>query len=142
MALPIATKRPNLVLDKGKKSGFEWVVMVNFFGFRCGYVKVPMMHPWCGASYGDLDCEVHDGLTYQDDDPDGGRWFGFDCQRAGDMPDPALRDLAEEYAFYRLGAFTGDQIRTQEYVEDQCRSLCQQAAQVAAQSLTTPDPLP
>ena len=54
MCLSIMINRPDDVLAKGEHLGFEWTVIHNRMGYRCGYVKVPLSHPWHGKSYGDL----------------------------------------------------------------------------------------
>lgn len=106
-------------------------------GHLCGYVGVPMSHPWVQqheadeyAYMGLLD--VHGGCTYArpcdgdqelgvchlpaPGDPDEVFWFGFDMRHAWDlspndpmpiMPDQTYRDMA--------------------YVRGECRSAAQQA---------------
>lgn len=66
MCLPLAVDRPELVLGKGDHLGFEWVIVHNDMGFRCGYVRVKPGHPWHGKDYNDIedDIDVHGGLTY------------------------------------------------------------------------------
>ena len=50
---------------------YEWrrgdlvcLIIRNPAGALCGYVGVPEGHPWHGQPYGDLDADVHGGLTY------------------------------------------------------------------------------
>ena len=63
----------------------------------CGYIAVPLGHPWHGKSYDDFEARVHGGLTYSSaflraDDavstpvaiPIGSWIFGFDCAHYGD----------------------------------------------------------
>ncbi len=63
----------------------------------CGYIAVPLGHPWHGKSYDDFESRVHGGLTYSsaflragDTTPIDvaipiGSWiFGFDCAHYGD----------------------------------------------------------
>lgn len=128
MCLSIEGQRPADVLAKGMHLGYEWMVVHNGMGHRCGYVRVPKTHPWYGKDYDDVGAEVHGGLTFGRADvpcgkaEDGGYWFGFDCAHAQDAPDP---DLATPTAFaYPLH---GSVVRTQEYVERECRNLCEQA---------------
>ena len=140
MCLSIMINRPDDVLAKGEHLGFEWTVIHNRMGYRCGYVKVPLSHPWHGKSYGDLYADVHGGLTFAQADvpcdaggPDNGHWFGFDCAHAGDAPDPELIEkgdqpetLGHRYEFGGPGSVCG-----QTYVEDECRKLCEQAQAAA-----------
>lgn len=128
MCLSVAVRNPHLVLAKGQHAEFEWNVVQNGMGCRCGYVKVTEKHPWFGMDYNDVPADVHGGLTFGEPDvhcgkggPDNGFWFGFDCAHAGDRADPALPGCD------RLSWLSGV-VRTQEYVEAECRSLCEQAA--------------
>jgi len=142
MCLPVAVLRPHAVLNVGTHKGYEWSVVHNGMGYRCGYVKVPPGHPWYGHDSLD-DVDVHGGITFAHADqpcekggPDDGFWVGFDCAHGGDAVDPALpRDekhgpaslllsLADHRAHYGT-------VRTQEYVEAECRRLCDQAAEAA-----------
>jgi hypothetical protein len=134
MCLPIKVRHPEKVLSEGVHAGHEFITVHNGIGFRCGYVKVEKGHPWYGKGYDDIDCNVHVGLTFAEPDvpcdkggPDDGYWIGFDTGHCNDATDPSLpvdsgriRNLipANDYCT----------IRTQEYVEAECRSLCEQAA--------------
>jgi len=135
MCLSVAINNPENVLNKGEHEGFEWVVTHNGLGSRCGYVRVPPGHPWHGEvmeSWDESHPDVHGGITFTDPDvpcdapgEDKHWWLGFDCAHAGDAPDP---DLPGRMSLYRMDE---DVIRTQEYVEAECRSLCEQALAIA-----------
>jgi hypothetical protein len=137
MCLSVALHRPNDLLAKGEHLGHEWNIMHNGTGFRCGYVKVLPGHPWFGRDLDDVDAAVHGCITYSKADkpcdaegPDNGWWVGFDCAHGQDKPDPSLiPGKSEEYV--RAFDWPGAQIRSQEYVEAECRSLCEQAAAAA-----------
>jgi hypothetical protein len=144
MCLSVAVHRPNDVLASGHHAGFEWSVVHNGMGYRCGYVKVEPGHPWFGKGYNDIECEVHGGLTFAAADvdrgkggPDDGWWVGFDCAHAGDAADPALPGSHRGWPRFRIDL--GESVRTQEYVEAECRSLCEQAraAMIAAETAAT-----
>jgi len=137
MCLGLTLDRPEDVLSTGEHEGFECVVMKNELGYRCGYVRVPLGHPWHGKGYDEIDCEVHGGLTFATDDapcgkagPNDGWWLGFDAAHAYDAPDPALMSEAvkamepirKEFHIGRPW-----QIRDQKYMEAECESLCEQA---------------
>jgi len=129
MCLSIAQARPNAVLTTGKHLGFEWQVIHNGMGFRCGYVKIPLGHPWYKKDYNDIEVDVHGGLTFTESDvlceksgPDDGWWIGFDCAHADDKPDPMLPHERDLGGFFRDGV-----VRTQSYVENECRRVCEQA---------------
>lgn len=134
MCNPITTKHPDALLAKGEHLGFEWEVTNNGIGYRCGYVRVPLGHPWHGKDYDDIDVEVHGGLTFAEMDADchkGGEdnayWVGFDCAHYMDAPDPTL----DPYRSRGSEPWDMGEIRSTEYVADECRSLCEQAARAA-----------
>lgn len=133
MCLSIKVHNPELVLAEGTHHGFEWTVTNNGMGFRCGYIRVPKGHPWHGQHYDNVKADCHGGLTFADPDepcakggPDDAWWLGFDCAHLNDAPDPALTDERTDMPRRK---WPGGTIRTQEYVEQQCRSLCEQAGQ-------------
>lgn len=153
MCLSIAVNRPDDVLATGEHAGLEWVVAHNGFGHRCGYAKVLPGHPYYGKGYMDDETssiEVHGGLTFAEADencgkggPDNGWWFGFDCAHDGDDPDPSLPNsrswtpmlsalnLFDGFFARDLPDEDGSGVRSQKYVEGQCRKLCEQLAAVA-----------
>jgi hypothetical protein len=140
---------------RGEQFGFEYEVTVGPMGFRCGYIRVLPGHPWFGLDYNDILVDVHGGLTYSSHGVDCTNhpgaaewWIGFDCGHFMDALDPALRnhpavggggmfkanDLLDEYnkklpfaegEDLGLGMFT--RIRTRDYVQAECESLCEQA---------------
>ena len=146
MCLSIAIDRPDDVLAEGEHLGFQWVVVNNGMGYRCGYARVPLGHPWHGKKYGDLDdVAVHGGVTFTEADvpcdapgADTDWWIGFDCAHAFDAPDPELArsrsDSGPSLSLLNKLLVDGDseryEVRTQAYVENECRSLCQQASSV------------
>lgn len=71
--------------------------------------------------------DVHGSLTFS-----GPRntmddwWLGFDCCHSGDARDPELCSPAMKAIENRFGRDDGSVIRTNEYVESECRSLAQQ----------------
>lgn len=133
MCLSIAVENPNHVLSKGKHLGYEWATVCNNYGYRCGYVRVPLGHPWHGKGYDDVSVEVHGGLTFAESDvpcdapgPDTDWWLGFDCAHGYDAPDPDLIEKFDCPSF--INVWPSAVIRTQEYAESEYRSLCEQAA--------------
>ena len=142
MCLSIEMDRPDDVLSRGSHLGFQFRVIHNGHGIRCGYVRLPAGHPWHGLSYDDIDADCHGCLTFaahdrpciQEDSQqaDDGYWIGFDCGHAWDARDWSL---PTEPGFIELIKPLDDKypdrdrtIRTTEYVEAECRSLCEQAA--------------
>ncbi len=141
MCLSFAIHRPDDVLAKGEHAGYQWQVIHNRSGYRCGYVRVPAGHPWHGKDDSEIDADVHGGLTFAEGDepcpldgPDDGYWVGFDCAHSEDAPDPSLPSPKVAVNIARIfleGLSSGGTVRTQEYVEAECRSLCEQAATAA-----------
>ena len=120
--ITLEAQRPSYVLKKGSLLGFEYVIAHNGLGYRCGYVSIPRSHDWHGKSYNDLwNIEVHGGLTYSRLGTDGEWWLGFDCAHFCDDQDP---DLPSECQI----SYCGGEIRTTEYVEQECQNLIIQAA--------------
>ena len=136
MCLSVAESRPQAVLGRGTHAGFEWNIVHNEMGYRCGYVKVPPGHPWYGKDYDDIDADVHGGLTFAEPDtpcdkggPDNGWWVGFDCAHLHDAPDPELPNPSGHLMLGRGGV-----VRDQAYVIEQCKSLCEQAEKTKGQT--------
>jgi hypothetical protein len=141
MCLSIAIDRPENVLAKGEHLGFQWVIVHNDMGYRCGYVRVPLGHSWHGKDYNDLNVEVHGGLSFAEADvpcdapgADTDWWLGFDCAHAFDAPDTELARSSSGSFLSRgnnpliEGYSPRYEVRTQAYTENECRSPCQQAS--------------
>ena len=135
MCLPIAVDFPERVLHEGVHAGHEFMVVHNDMGYRCGYVKVEPGHPWHGKQE-EIDCSVHGGLTFASPDKpcskggeDKGWWVGFDCAHHLDHPDPTLPGVDPEVC--RIMSSMNGVVRSTEYVIDECRGLCEQAAVAA-----------
>ena len=150
MCLSIAIEQPDSVLATGEHAGFQWTVTNNGMGYRCGYVRVPQGHPWHGQHYGDIEADVHGGLTFAEPDvpygkggDDNAYWVGFDAAHSGDLPDPSLPGATQsKYGVFGPMGFMLDMaddmsgVRTQEYMEVECRSLCDQAAKAMTEVTT------
>jgi hypothetical protein len=134
------------VLSTGAQQGFEWVTCHNGMGCRSGYVRVPHDHPWFGLDfsltvedYDGAEPRCHGGITFAEADADFPHrywWLGFDCSHSGDAPDPALpRECERRTNMMREmleGPLGHGEVRSQEFVETECRKLCEQAQSVAA----------
>jgi hypothetical protein len=120
-------------------------------GNWCGYVGVAPGHPLHGLGYGDLDLDVHGGLTFAGgcdvEDPEHGIchrpapgepeevwWFGFDLGHAFDVApamDAYLRSMPGLTSSETLYAgYPGRRpvYRTLAYVQEQCAHLAAQLA--------------
>lgn len=85
------TKYTKEILCEDEYKGYHFII-ISYGSHPCAYVKIPNHHPYYNKYYGDLDIEVHGGLTY------GGmlnhipgyeqnktNWFiGWDYAHAGD----------------------------------------------------------
>jgi hypothetical protein len=139
MCNPVSTRHPDYVLAKGEHHGYQWEVTHNGMAYRCGYVRIPVEHPWHGQHYSSIPATTHGGLTFTEADLQCGRgdvdnawWIGFDCAHLmlGDQPDPALPGFS--VAFARMVAPTAilgqrAAIRSTDYVIGECQALCEQA---------------
>lgn len=124
--------RSHTVSAEGAASGLRFMVWELPTGYRNGYVEVPPDHPFFGKEFDHIaaDLEVHGGLTfsgsiYTDTD----WWLGFDCHHWLDKPDPTIVGGAH---LPFLGLFPSDnfgEIRSNAYVENECRGLARQIAQ-------------
>ena len=154
MCLSLAIHRPDNVLAQGRHMGYQWMIIHNGKCQRCGYVRVPPGHQWHGCDIHDMelqDVHVHGGVTFAErDEPcdkggaDDAWWLGFDTTHAQDLPDYELpgshhATRAVMGQFYRRFSelMPGSQIRTTEYVQAECLSLCEQAAQACTDSETS-----
>ena len=130
MCLSIEINRPDCILSKGEHVSYEWITTHNGMGYRCGYVRIPKGHPWHGIEEPE-NIEVHGGITFAEPDvpcdkggEDNAWWLGFDCAHAWDKPDPSLPNSSRTVEMHMEYSGT---IRTQEFVENECRKLCEQA---------------
>ena len=126
---------PDGVLGQGTHLGYEWVVVHNHMAIRCGYVRIPMGHPWYGQTkipnktieitYANKEQECP-GLCQKE-----GWWIGFFY----DVVDPKLivfsedaYDLENMYnAMMRLPHYAKRKPLTQEEFEGLCKQICEEA---------------
>jgi hypothetical protein len=135
----------------GIHQGLHWMCVMTHMGHRCGYVAVGEGHPLYGVDYGspapgvtweslkgetigdrgimpllcvdpdelpslDIVFDVHGSLTFAGTSPlapaglEEWWWLGFDCAHAGDK------------TMFSLGGV----LRSQEFVEQECRRLIEQ----------------
>lgn len=126
-------------------SGLDCLIVRNLSLTLCGYVGVPVGHPWYGLDYDDVEAEVHGGLTYAGlcedhichdaaTEPVANVevwWLGFDCGHLFDLI-PAMQEIRKAMA-NRFAILEGmplpETYRNMAYVEAECRSLAAQARQ-------------
>lgn len=133
-------------LESGEVRGFEYEIVHNDTGYRCGYIKVLPGHPWFAKDYDDISADVHGGLTYAnygiacagEHDEKAEWWVGFDCMHVHDGPDESLYPKDGEHGAARIKAIIPDYfeksyntIKDTPYVRAECASLAQQAHDAA-----------
>jgi hypothetical protein len=98
-------------------------------GFRLGYVKLPIGHPW-RKPIAELEyVNVHGDITFSGELYDDGNWWiGFDCGHYTDAPDYALAAVETPRHVLRLLTELGGVVRTRVYVEQECCKLCEQVS--------------
>lgn len=143
----------------GVSDGFGYAVTLNDMGVRCGYINIPASVPTELIE----NINVHGGITYvghsnepipgMDIKTDGNDtlWIGFDCMYYDDIPD---YDSLDKYANDGLISASNDakilkkipclksniaEIRTIEFCEYECKSVCEQVASfIEANKCTSP----
>jgi hypothetical protein len=117
-------------------------------GNWCGYVGVAEGHQAFGKDYGDVDVEVHGGLTFADacqpaeteargichipspGEPDHVWWLGFDCAHAWDYsPRHAMLALRPDGGMFARTHM--ERYRALAYVKRECASLASQLKAMA-----------
>lgn len=94
-------------------------------GHLCGYVDLPISHPWAKCEEYNVDCNVHGGITFGPRQNENGETFriGFDCAHYLDYSPGMLR-----YKQYGLGTKIGKETyKSMEFVMRECESLALQA---------------
>lgn len=133
---------------EGEPDRCEWTTVAGLpaiaqrvsHGAWCGYVAVPLGHPFHGRDGDSVDLEVHGGITYSQGchgaichepelgEPDNVWWFGFDTVHYGDIA-PGIDAIMRQarLAYPDLGEAKEHGVyRTLEYVRGECESLATQ----------------
>lgn len=127
--------------------GFPCVVLFMPMGYRCGYVGLLKGNKYYKKKYDDIPVDCHCGLTYSEpglfrQNDNDTWWIGFDCVHLCDGIDiesfkkyymNELKSKAVDtqraamlgvYQMYRL--CNEYPVRTQEYVENECKKIIDQ----------------
>lgn len=130
-------------------TGLPCLIKRNPVGALCGYVGVPVGHPWYGEHYREVhpDVQIHGGLTYSDacqegdeghtichvpalGEPDHAWWLGFDCGHRGDYAPNGSSEM--DFWNSLLGSEAGDGSYCDlAYVQAQCTALAGAAREAA-----------
>lgn len=132
----------------GRHKQYEYLIVLNTQGHRCGYVAVPPEHEYSALQ---KEISVHGGITFADDDhalksllsaPCKDLWLGFDCGHSNDLCDlkavrkyygDKLADYILEHMPFMVHGFGKKdtrlfrpKIRDYSYVEGECKSMIEQ----------------
>lgn len=122
----------------GVYKDYEYLVVLNPHGHRCGYVAISKDHPLYEKEGSNvIDLEIHGGCTFFEPQMTeykcSDKWIGFDCGHSGDARDINTlqkydADMADRYHSYdeSLFSYRPQIIRTKEYVEEQCKGIINQ----------------
>lgn len=148
--MEIVEKHERYVVEKVfDHKDLKCVVTFCSNGWRCGYVGVPRSHRFYGKDYMEVETLIdygncHGGITYSSKDENSkypiesdSWWFGFDCAHYGDGKDldlairyfPNLTETLMKIKHCEDMFPTYDEVRTCEYVVDNCISLANQLAE-------------
>lgn len=127
--------------------GFPCVVLFMPMGYRCGYVGIPKNNKYYKKKYDDIQVDCHGGLTYSEGKLFGQEdkdvwWIGFDCGHFIDGFDsetfyshydedlktmePISRNAYMDSLGKMFDICSEYPVRTQEYVENECRKIVDQ----------------
>jgi len=131
--------------ERFEAHGHPCLLLRNPLGAWCGYVAIAPGHPWHGIDYGQIDAEVHGGLTYANacaghichvpkpGEPDDVWWLGFDCIHAGDLSLSDIVDVSGIRARMRVELPSYDRshesYKTIGFARNETIKLAQQAAE-------------
>lgn len=139
----------------GKYKDYEYLVVLNTLGHRCGYVAIPPNHKYANTplkkyeflkngqqyyDYDSLNIECHGGLTFMSPDhglkallstPCTDQWIGFDCGHCNDKSDYDAMEkyFGTEYKENKIKYCSRDddcEVRSYSYVEKECHSIIDQ----------------
>jgi hypothetical protein len=135
---------PDKVQWTDKTTGLPCMIVRGPLGGLCGYVGVNPDHQYHGKDYGDVDVDVHGGLTFANKCHEGGTichtpkegeeknvwWFGFDCGHSDDKI-PGFVKLSETVGIRSFAGFNGETYKNLAYVKRQVERLASQLKAVA-----------
>ena len=116
------------------------IVRSSLSGALCGYVGLPLEHPWLGVEQSDI--QVHGGITFSErckpgsaichtplpGEPRDVHWIGFDCAHARDVSPALLASFPDWSVIIKNAVY-----RDLPYVRTEVERLAEQAKQAANQ---------
>lgn len=119
------------VLDSGYCMGFFYYIL-NLGTHPTAYIKIPENHKYYGKDYGEIDIDVHGGLTYAhdylyiDDTTKVDGWFiGWDYAHWGDY-----MGYFEDENWQQYHQFEDDKKWTTQEIKEEVASVCYQLAEI------------
>jgi len=123
------------VLREEKVGEYELTIIAVPMGHLCGYLTLPLGHPWDKAGHYDyIDADVHGNLTYAEWEEDGRYTVGFDCGHSGDAKDPQY--MNKEYREATRGFMESGHIWAEFEVLEELRDLHRQAVKAEKPTAT------
>lgn len=123
----------------GSYKGYDYLITLNDFGIRCGYVAIPKTHGLYNSDEDYPDYCVHGGVTFFGEphliESDcGDKWIGFDAAHAYDAHDlkkieQYFGEQNESFRFMMSRDYytaCNDPVRDFDYMETECRNLIDQ----------------
>lgn len=123
----------------------EYLIIMNKYGIRCGYIAIKNDHKYHGLDYDEIDIRCHGGLTFSGNDhivknllknKCTDYWIGFDCGHCYDLTDikkyrkyflklnQRITDFIEESNFLRRSE--NSSVKDYSYLENECKSIIDQ----------------
>ncbi len=113
------------------------IIRIFNSGYFCGYCFLPFAHPWMGLDFGEIETEVHGGITYLE-----GNKVGFDAAHLDDMiprteymmkDDPFIKKIKLKFktntTFIRLGIFNNS-YKNMAFMIEECKLLAREINEV------------
>ena len=132
--------------EMGEFMGYTYSVVFQKGGWRCGYVALPVGHPWITDNPFDLKVDVHGGITYGKQNKNqcypislenNAYWIGWDYNHYQDAVSPStVREYFGDKEYEVCIAFSnllldGGHHYNQTEVKEDCLEVIKQAAAVA-----------
>lgn len=132
--------------------GYHYVVVLLSQGYRCGFVGIKRGHRFYKKDFDSIPVSCHGGLTYAGAELENVEardtwWIGFDCGHPEDgrdiqavrqefADDPTVKVMLDFYEMTGLWDNTGKEIRSQNFVEEQCRDIVRQLVRLESDATT------
>lgn len=115
------------IYQENKK--YRIVGIMTSSGYRCGYISVPVDHPYYKVYYDEIDIDVHGGLTFSKFSKvypvitsKDTYWIGFDCSHCMDLCDLEFLKENDHKLYEIMNKIKSNEgtLKTKEYVHNEC----------------------